>query len=91
MGGFKESLNDLEIYRLQSNSGQSIQNSTFSNSEGRTSLFERKYLAKRQREKQQSISESNLIQEEISTGKPNDQKLPASGGFLFYVGHAFHS
>ena len=82
MGGFKESLNDLEIYRLQSISGQTTQNSNIFKTESRPSPFERKYLAKRQQEKEESISASNLIEQEISTTNPSDQKLPASESSL---------
>ena len=60
MGGFKESLNDLEIYRLQSSSGQSIQNSNTVKTEGSTSPFERRYLAKKS-EKMRSLLEHLIL------------------------------
>jgi hypothetical protein len=91
MGGFKESLNDLEIYRLQSNSGQSIHISSFSNSEGRTSPFERRYLAKRQKEKEESTRASNLNEENSSANKPTDQKLPANQASLEQLASHFNS
>ena len=82
MGGFKESLNDLEIYRLQSSSGQSIQNSNTVKTEGSTSPFERRYLAKKKRENEESTRAPNPIEEKLSIGKPNDQKLPATESSL---------
>ena len=89
MGGFKESLNDLEIYRLQSNSGQSIQNSNILKIESRPSPFERRYLAKRQQEKE-STRASNLIEEKISTNNPSAQKLPASESSLEQLASHFN-
>ncbi len=91
MGGFKESLDDLEIYRLQSNSGKSGPNSTFGNSKGRTSPFERKYLAKRQKENEQSKRASNLIEENSSACKQTDQKFPTDQSSLEQLASHFNS
>ena len=82
MGGFKESLNDLEIYRLQSSSGHSIQNSNTLKTEGSTSPFERRYLAKLKSEKEESIKASNLNKENLPTCSSSDQRLLASESSL---------
>ncbi len=90
MGGFKESLDELEIYRLQSNSGKSGPNSTFSNSKGRTSPFERRYLAKRQKENEQSKRATNLIEENSSACMHTEQKFPADQSSLEQLASHFN-
>jgi hypothetical protein len=78
MGGFKESLDELEIYRLQSNSGQSTQVSSSRRTESYRSPFERRYLAKLQREKEESNSASNLVVEKISKLNTSSQNSSTS-------------
>jgi hypothetical protein len=82
MGGFKESLDGLTIYRLQSKSGQSIQNSSFSDSKDHTSPFERRYLVNRHKEQEASIKASNFIDTDIPTNRTSNQSLSASQSSL---------
>lgn len=91
MGGFKESLNDLEIYRLQSNSGQSIQNPNTGKTEGSPSPFERRYLAKRQLDREESIKAFNIIKENLPTNSSSEQRLLASESSLEKLASHFNS
>jgi len=91
MGGFKESLNDLEIYQIQSRLSQNNQITNVGEASSKSSLYERRYLAKRLLEQKESNSESKLIDKILEPDNETDGISLANKSSLEHLAAHFNS